>query len=194
MQETYFEEATIKDKKFQKHSIEHCRFLDCRFENCTFEECSLSNCVFANCSFFNCTIISPVSNYSEVKNAVFQNCNLIGIHWSELRPSGRYGHSIERLENCFIKYNLFTEMSFIKFDFSSNVILESVFEKCSMYESNFRTCRMEATQIIQCDIRKADFQDARGYVIDITSNKMKQAKFSFPDVIALLDPLEITIV
>ena len=67
------------------------------------------------------------------------------------------------------------------------------FEECDLQESNFRNCRLEATQFFRCDVRKADFREAKGYVIDIPSNKLRQAKFSFPEVVSLLDSLEIKI-
>lgn len=194
MQENYYEEQLIKDKKYQNITTEHCKFIDCTFENCSFEDCRIVGCAFVNCMFTNCAVISLTSQHSEVKNTVFQKCNLIGIHcWNELLPSGRYAHSIDSLKNCYLKYNSFIEMSFRKFDFSGNIIQESMFEECDLQESNFYDCRLEATQFSRCDIQKADFRDAKGYVIDIPSNKLKQAKFSYPEVISLLDSLGIKI-
>lgn len=194
MQENYYEEQIIKDRKYENITKEQCNFIDCTFENCSFEECEIINCVFVNCNFYNCNIISLTSKYSEVKNATFQKCNLIGIHcWNELLPVGRYAHSIDKLECCCMKYNSFIEMPFRKFDFSGNIIQESIFEECDLQESNFRDCRLEATQFFKCDIRKADFRDAKGYAIDVPSSKIKQAKFSYPEVTSLLASLEIKI-
>ncbi len=194
MQENYYEEQVIKGQKYQNLTKEQSKFIDCTFENCSFEDCTILGCVFVNCKFYKCNIISLTSKHSEVKNVIFQQCNLIGIHcWNELMPIGKYAHAIEKLESCYMKYNSFIEIPFRKFDFSSNVIHESAFEECDLQESNFRNCRLEATQFFKCDIRKADFREAKGYVIDIPSNKMKQAKFSFPEVTSLLASLEIKI-
>ncbi len=193
MQETYFEEKMITDQKLQKYTAERCKFIDCEFRNCSFEECSITGCTFVNCKFTNCTIISLTSRYSEVKNAVFQKCNLIGVHWNDLLPSGKYAHSIEQFENCQIKYNTFSEMNFIRFHFSGNSIQESVFEQCNLSESNFLNCRLDGTQIFESDLRKADFRGATGYLIDITSSKMKEARFSFPEAINLLNSLGVKI-
>lgn len=194
MQENIYEEQLIKDRKYQNITKEHSRFVDCTFENCSFEDCAIAGCAFVNCRFYNCNIVSLTAKHSEVKNTSFQKCNLIGIHcWSELLPAGKFARSIERLENCYLKYNSFVEMPFSGFDFSGSIIHESLFEECDLQESSFRTCRLEATQFFKCDIRKADFRDAIGYVIDIPSNKMKLAKFSFPEVTNLLHSLEIEI-
>ncbi len=194
MQQTFYEEQLIKDKKYQNITKEHCKFIDCTFENCSFEDCRIMGCVFINCKFYNCNIISFTSKHSEVKNAAFEKCNLIGVHcWNDLLPVGRYAHSIDKFKACCMKYNSFIEMPFRKFDFSGNTIQESIFEKCDLQESNFQDCPLEATQFFQCDIRKADFRDAKGYEIDIPSNKIKQAKFSYPEVTGLLKSLEIII-
>lgn len=194
MQEIYFEEKIIRNKKIQSFTAEQYKFVDCEFKNCFFEECKIIGCIFVNCKFENCTVISLDSKYSELKNAVFIKCNLIGVHWNTLLPSGKYAHPMDKLENCFLKYNTFLEMNFIKFSFSGNTIQESMFEECNLSESNFHNCRLEGTQIFKCDIRRADFTEAKGYAIDIKSNKLKQAKFSFPDVVSLLETLEIKIV
>lgn len=194
MQETFYEEKLIKDQKYQNVAKEQCKFIECTFENCVFEDCKIIGCVFVNCKFYNCNLISLTSQHSEVKNTAFQKCNLIGIHcWNDLLPAGKYTHSIDVLKNCFMKYNSFIEIPFRKFDFSSNIIQESIFEECDLQESNFRDCRLEAAQFFRCDIRKADFRGAIGYAIDIPSNKLKQAKFSYPEVTSLLNSLEIKI-
>ncbi len=194
MQENYYEEQVIAEQKYQNITKEQSKFIDCTFKNCSFEDCKIIDCVFVNCTFYNCNIISLTSKHSEIKNVAFQKCNLIGIHcWNELLPAGKYACSIDKLEGCYMKYNSFIEIPFRKFDFSGNIIQESIFEECDLQESNFRNCRLEATQFFKCDIRKADFREASGYVIDIPSNKLKQAKFSYPEVVNLLASLEINI-
>lgn len=88
-------------------------------------------CVFVNCRFYKCNIINLTSKHSEVKNAIFEQCELIGIHcWNGLLPAGKYAHPIEKLESCYMKYNSLIEMPFRKFDFSANIIQESAFEEC----------------------------------------------------------------
>lgn len=151
------------------------------------------NCIFVNCRFENCTVISLEAKYSEIKNGDFQRCNLIGVHWEELFPTGKYACPIEQIKNCCLKYNTFADADFRKADFSDNIIQESMFDGCDLQESNFQNCRLEKTQFTRCDIRKSDFRNSSGYVIDIVSNKLKQAKFSYPEVVRLLNSLEIQI-
>ena len=119
MSENFCEGQVIKDRKFQNITKERLKFTDCVFENCTFEDCKITGCSFVNCRFYKCSIISLTSKNSELKSAVFQNCNLIGIHcWNKLLPAGSYAHSIDKVKDCCMKYNSFVEMPFRKFDFS----------------------------------------------------------------------------
>lgn len=193
MQETYYENEEIKDQKLSNISLEHVYFIDCDFINCSFEELKMTSCFFTNCRFDHCNIIRLSTHYCEVKNATFDGCNLIGIHWNEMLPAGKYAYPIRSIRQCYLKYHTFLDMNFVKFDFTSNVIQESLFEKCNLAESNFKECRLEGTQFSRCDLRKGDFRDALGYSIDVKTNQLKGSKFSFPEVINLLNSLDLVI-
>lgn len=84
-------------------------------------------------------------------------------------------------------------MNLKKFHFAGCELTDSMFADCSLNESCFRTCRLDRTEFYKCDLRKADFREAQGYKIDITNCKVKGAFFSFPEVINLLNILEIKI-
>lgn len=189
----YYEDEQIENIKLENEIVEGGEFINCEFRNCIFEELTLNKCVFNSCKFVKCSIISIKAKYSQIKNSEFYSCNLIGMHWNELMPAGRIVEPISKLSDCFLKYAIFINMSFMRFDFSSNIIQESTFDECNLRESNFKGCRLERTQYTKCDMRKSDFRETSGYQIDIKSNKLENAKFSFPEVINLLNCLGIKI-
>lgn len=193
MEHEYYEEIKFKEKSFTEETVEDCEFVECEFETCTFEACTVIRCRFIDCKFHNCSIISPHTKHSEIKRGEFIDCNLIGVHWNELLPAGKISEPIRKLENCCLKYNSFVDMSLRSFDFSGNIIQESIFEECNLMESKFTDCRLEAAQISNCDIRGTDFRGAVGYQIDMTTNRMKDARFSFPEAVSLLHQLGIKI-
>ena len=43
------------------------------------------------------------------------------------------------------------------------------------------------TTFSRCDLQRADFRMAEAYAINPADNRMKGARFSFPDVVALLE-------
>ena len=53
--------------------------------------------------------------------------------------------------------------------------------------ADFRGVVLSSTAFSRCDLQKADFREATGYRIDPSDNQMKGARFSFLDVIALLN-------
>ena len=193
MDEKYYECEKFENIKSDKSVFEDYEFIDCEFDGCTFDECKLLKCTFSGCQFYRCSFISIQAEYSQMKNCGFIKCNLIGIHWNDFLPAGGIAEPIRKIQDCCLKYNTFIKMNFRKFDFTGSVITESTFEGCNVAESSFRECKLEGTQYNSCDMRKADFRDAAGYQIDIMDNKMKDARFSFPEVIRLFNVLGIKI-
>jgi fluoroquinolone resistance protein len=193
MDEKYYENQRFENIKMSEETLEGYEFYDCEFINCTLEECTLEKCHFMGCKFHGCTIISLQAEYTQMKNGEFIGCNLVGIHWTEVLPVGKIADPIHKLTDCLLKYNTFINMNFMKFNFSGNIIQDSAFDECNLNESDFKGCKLNTTQFSKCDMRKADFREAAGYLIDISSNKMRGAKFSFPEVLSLLNELGIEV-
>lgn len=188
-----YEEKVFEHIKMEGERLADCRFFDCEFRNCVMEEGSLVRCNLIGCRFYNCNIVSLKTEDTQLKNCEFTDCNLIGVNWNKLLPAGNVLEPVHRLSNCFLKYNTFYKMSLKKFDFSGNMLQDCIFEDCNLKESVLKGCGLTDTQFLACDLRKADFREAQGYLIDIATNKIKDARFSFPEVIRLLDALEIKI-
>lgn len=193
MPTNYHETESFNGLNLNGAALKNHKFVDCSFKDCTLENCQIGSCSFVGCTFDNCTIINPQSLFSEIKNSAFENCNLIGVVWGELCSAEKFASPIGTFQNCCLKYNTFYDMNLLKFDFSGNIIQDSLFEKCNLKESRFRDCRLDKTTFLQCNLTKADFREAMGYIIDIKTNLLKNARFSFPEVISLLNTLDIQI-
>ena len=59
--------------------------------------------------------------------------------------------------------------------------------------ASFYGVRLGGTRFTRCDLQKADLRTAEEYAIDLETNKLKGARFSFPDVVRLLDGTGIVI-
>lgn len=193
MFDKYFEGESFENLSLSEEILAGFEFVDCRFVNCSFENCKLVRCNFSECVFEKCTITDLKIEYSEVKFLEFNDCILIGINWSLLKSTGRFGSVLNKLSNCKLKYNTFSEMSFSKFSFSTSSITGSTFAECDLVGSSFAKCDLSDTEFIRCDVRKADFRGAMGYKIDVLSSKLKAARFSYPEVTNLLYSLGIKI-
>lgn len=143
------------------------------------------------CQFRECVVTSLDTKYTVVKNASLTDCSLVGVHWGTMQSE--YTQTIEKLSGCRMKYNSFVGMNLKKSSFCRMELVDSVFEECRLEEGDFSESRLDRTQFLNCDLRKADFRGAQGYQVDITSCRMKDAKFSFPEVVSLLGVLGIRV-
>lgn len=192
--ERLVEMEDFEDLKLYSENISGFEFKDCLFKNCSFEECSLKNVYFKDCIFENCTIMNIKSeNNTVIQSVDFISCQIIGINWQDFLPSLIFMDPINKIETCCLKYNTFFEMNFKKFKFSGNEVVNSMFSGCDLAEADFFECNLNKTEFFKADLRKANFRESKGYQIDITTCKLKQAKFSMPEVVSLLNILEIDI-
>ena len=194
MDEQYFEDQQFEGLRYSGETFAYLRFTDCTFVDCVFEECRLVGCSFAGCTFQKCKIIRlKAADHTQIQYAAFTGCHLLSIPWGDLQPAGRFAEPIRKLEDCCLRYNTFVEMNLQKFDFSEAEICDSMFAQCQLTECNFSHCNLERTEFFQCDLRKADFRNACGYQIELMSSQLRGARFSFPEVVRLLDSMEIKI-
>ncbi len=188
---------TYSDKVFtgivkERIDITDCEFIYCTFEKCKFVDCVFINCVFSECKFVECSIANMQVKESRMSYSSFVKCSLVSIRWKNLQ-SGSVFYPIEKLDSCYLKYNEFENMSFKKFDFMQSRIVDSVFVGCNLSESNMKNCDLKNTEFTDCDLRKSDFRYASGYNVSLLNNRVKGARFSYPDVLNLLSVFDIGI-
>ncbi len=193
MEEKYFENQKFEELKFDAEQLEGYEFFDCEFDSCVFNDCKITRCRLSNCKFNKCSITNIETKSTYISDTEFFNCNLMGVNWSVLVPSGHFSEPISKIQNCNLKYNTFINMTFRKIQFNDNTIIHSTFGECKLVESGFKNCKLDRTEFIKCDLRKADFRDATGYEIDVFTNTLRDARFSFPEAINLLNSLNIRI-
>ncbi|MCM1364483.1 MAG: pentapeptide repeat-containing protein [Faecalibacterium sp.] len=174
--------------------FEELLFTDCEFIGCTIDGCRFQHCRFIDCTFTKCRLVNNKgTSQSQLRFCKFIDCFLIGISWNEWVPQIKFYQPFEIFNSCRIKYNNFVEMNLTKFNFCGNDLTESLFADCKLSGSSFKGCNLTKTEFFRCDLTKSDFRDALGYQISLETNKLKDARFSFPEVINLLNGLGIKI-
>ena len=189
-----YEDKEFKNLKLKNETLEKLSFINCSFVNCTFEDCKLIRTSFSDSSFYKCVISNiKTPGNSHIEDTEITECQLTGIYWNELLPDFKFADPISRLENCYLKYNTFSDMIFKKFSFSGNTFSNSMFAKCQLTECLFNQCKLEETEFLESNLQKADFRNATEYKIDIMTCNLKGARFSFPEAINLLNVLKVKI-
>ena len=164
-------------------------FEDCDFKDCEFMDCNLRNVSFDNCSFHNCNISNSNLHRSKMGEVLFTDCKLVGMDFSICK---KLLFSM-KLENCNLLMCNFSGLKLDEMSFSASVLKDSDFYEASLSGSDFSRCDLLGTLFENCDLEKADFRLATNYAIDPTKNKVKKAKFSMPEVLSFLAPLELDI-
>lgn len=187
-----YEEQSFENLTGQE-SVEDTDYSDCIFHGCDFVQTKIKYCSFDNCEFIDCTFSSVEFAFCTMRNCTFSNCSLIGINWSGLVEHGSIFFAARSLKKCIIKSNDFFHLTLPACDFSDSTIQDTYFEECDLRKADFRKVNFSRAIFDNCDLREADFREAKNYLIDTNNNKIKGAKFSYPDVVGLLAPLGIKI-
>jgi uncharacterized protein YjbI with pentapeptide repeats len=96
-------------------------------------------------------------------------------------------------ENCQLDYSSFVRKKMKKTNFIDCFLKEVDFTEADLTASSFKNCDLSNAVFRQTILEKVDFTTARNYVLDPEVNKIKKAKFSFPDVAGLLTKYNIDI-
>ena len=162
-------------------------FIDCTFEGCRWNGVRVQNCTFSGCRVVRCQLSAVVFSFCLMKDAVMEGCAFRGIAWGGLQGRSALVQPFSRLKNCVFQYNEFAGMALAGFDFSSCEFRECVFDECKLTGAGFHGVPLGRTSFSRCDLQRADFRMAEAYAINPADNRMKGARFSFPDVVALLE-------
>ncbi|MDD4850132.1 MAG: pentapeptide repeat-containing protein [Gemmiger sp.] len=166
---------------------ENCEYNDCTFRNCRWLGVRVQNCSFLGCCFIGCALSGVTFSFCRMRDAWLENCTFRSIAWGGLRGRSALAQPFGKAVGCAFQYNDFSGMVLSGFDFSSNRFAECTFDDCKLPGANFRGVPLGRSQFAGCDLTKADFRDAESYAIDPTANTLKGARFSFPEVVTLLD-------
>jgi uncharacterized protein YjbI with pentapeptide repeats len=71
--------------------------------------------------------------------------------------------------------------------FKNSTIQECDFISTNLTGCNFSGSNLRASRFQNTNLERADVTRARDYFIDPTTNKLKGARFSYPDVLGLLE-------
>jgi fluoroquinolone resistance protein len=144
-------------------------FVDCRFDGCNLSMARLCNTTFRDIKFNSCKMLGMH----------FQKCNGFGLSAS--------------FEKCNLNHSSFYGTKFKKTIFKNSSLQEVDFTACDLSGSVFDSCDFAKARFDAAVLEKADFRSSFNYSIDPERNKMKNAKFSLPGVVGLLEKYDIDI-
>lgn len=178
------------DKVFNQVSIlptgdfEGCRFSRCDLGGLDLSEKNFTDCLFEDCNLSGTKILQ--TTFNDVK---FISCKILGLHFETANQhlfSVKFEKSTLDLcsfYQCKMKKTTFLHCSLQEVDFTETILTEANFDGCNLKGAKFERTNLE----------KADLRSAVNYSLDPEQNKVKQARFSSPEVLSLLDKYQLRI-
>ena len=167
------------------------QFFDCRFANCSFRATKFRNCRFVDCTFEGCDLSSINFEGSSFRNTNFEISKVIGVDWTIASwPKPTLGSPIN-FHNCGVDFSNFFGLSLPEISFKGSSVKEVEFSEADLNGGDFSNAILTKSRFSQTNLTRANFQDATGYSIDVTNNRIAKARFSIPEAISLLRGLGI---
>jgi fluoroquinolone resistance protein len=188
-----FEKDSYYQEKLSKMSLAVDVFLSLEFEECEFESCSFADCKFERCKFIDCrfndcslTAINPAN--SRFTDISFSKCSLIGFDWtraSQVRDL--------KFSDSVLNYSSFKTMKIPKVEIINCTAKEVDFTETDLTSALLTNTDFEDSIFFKTDLSEADLRGATNYLIDVKNNTLHKTHFSYPEVVSLLNALDIII-
>lgn len=181
----YIEEITLNELPSQTRDVE---FTDVVFENIDFNETPFHQCLFIDCKFINCNLSNTKFPNCTFRDTSFKGCRASGINWAE--SSNLVSISFD---DCQINYSVFLGKNLDKMKAVNSQVKGCDFSECSLVSADFSKSDLSETNFNNANCEKASFSDSKQYYIDPSVTKLKDAVFSYPEALSLLNSFKIKI-
>lgn len=124
-----------------------------------------------------------------MRNVTFLNCKVAGVDFSACRPL-LFAVSFERSS---LDYAVFAKNRLKKTVFKDCSIREADFSEADLTGACFDNCDLSNTVFNRTNLSQADLRTSRNYSINLETNTVRKAKFSFSGIAGLLSQYDIII-
>ena len=144
------------------------------------------------CRFNGCDLSVVKLTNSRFADTAFKGCKLLGVDWTLAGDTGATKLPLGvAFEDCVL--NL---CSFIGLPLKGVRLLrcsahEADFSEADLSNADCRESDFTSARFVSTNLTGADFTGARNYRIDPRSARLRRARFSLPEALALLEPFGI---
>lgn len=180
----------IENGSFHQESLKQTEYFDTAFIKCSFSETPFYNTHFTDCLFQDCQFKLNKWEGARIQNCLFMDSKMVGADLFKCDP---FLFSCT-FKNCHIILANFSDLPMNEVMFENCRLSECYFNNTKLKKAKFPGSNLSLSRFHGCDLTEADFSTASEYFIDPLTNRIKKAKFSFPEVIGLLKGFEIDLV
>jgi uncharacterized protein YjbI with pentapeptide repeats len=188
-----FEAQTFSAINYQQQEVAGKTFEECEFVNCTLRETAFKACIFRNCVFRESdlslgSVLDCIFTATE-----FRDSHLVGLDWTQANWHQRGFLRTIDFFNCVLNYGTFFGLDLTGINLSECLAKEVDFAEANLTRVNFKATDLSGSRFLHTNLTEADLSGALNYTIAVTSNTLKQAKFSLPEAMSLLYGLDIVL-
>ncbi|EKD94223.1 MAG: hypothetical protein ACD_26C00165G0002 [uncultured bacterium] len=174
--------------------IQNKIFDNCNFKNCNFDNASLLTCKFVDCEFTKCTLNTIIlTNTMFLGKISFENSKLMGINWASGSWPNVKLYSPINFYSCDISHSSFFGLALSGINIQGCKVHDVDFREADLSSGNLTDSDLYQSLFVHTKLVSVDFSQSINYNIDVVLNDVKDATFTFPDVINLLQHLGIKI-
>ncbi|MDO8803897.1 MAG: pentapeptide repeat-containing protein [Elusimicrobiota bacterium] len=179
---------------FKGKAVTSRQFRDCTFRNCDFTGAAFRFCKFQDCNFESCNLSLVKLGGSLFSGTAFKDSKLVGINWTEASWPGIKLSCPLRFESCLLNDSTFLGLSLGGTRISRCQANGADFREADLSKADLTHTDFSGALFGKTDLTGANLDQARNYAIRISDNRVKDARFSMPEAMALLYCLDIKIV
>jgi fluoroquinolone resistance protein len=95
--------------------------------------------------------------------------------------------------SCQLNYSNFKLLKLPGIKMTDCEVKDADFTEADFSKSDFKKTDFEKSRFLKTNLSGANFKGARNYSINVLHNTLKKTKFSYPEVLTLLNSLDIVI-
>jgi uncharacterized protein YjbI with pentapeptide repeats len=167
-------------------AFEGLEFDSCAFRGCVFSGAALKRWRLLDCRFEDCELTAAKLTASRLRGVAFKNCRAGGVNWS-----GASSLDDLAFEHCVLDHGVFTGAKLPRFSAVDCRVREADFGDADLRGAVLTGSELSGSRFFGADLSSADLRGARGYFIDARGTKLKKARVSLPEAVALLAGIDV---
>lgn len=186
--------ATFSNLRWTEQAVDGAHYDECVFDHCVFNGSSFTHCQFVSCRFVGCDLSNLVVTASRFRDASFESTKLLGIDWTKADAMrDPHANTALRFTDCVLDLCNFFGLNLRSARFERCEAAEVTFTEADLRDALFRRTNLARARFHNSNLERADFREAMNYTIDPRANKVKGARFTLPEAVALLRGLDVII-
>jgi uncharacterized protein YjbI with pentapeptide repeats len=187
--ETYYEKRNFEKVRMPGERFREIEFQDCKFKNCDFQGSIFDLCQFVHCTFESCNLSLTRILNSSFNRVDFLDSKTVGMNWTEVNP---LSFTIN-FKECILNNSNFFGLSLVKMNWIKCTAKEVDFSNANLTSADFSETDLTGARFMHTNLTRANLKSARNYSINTNENILRKTIFSYPEVMALLNQLDIVI-